>query len=423
MQYTLLVLSGLIPAILADRGSASQISPTECNAEPTSTETATAAATPTCHHAADPNGGMGLCPDLSSSGWCDCGGDGNYPNLEGSDVCGYTSLPSTTLALTTTDCASSASTSVLTLTVSPVPVSSAPVSTAPAQRRAEPTYTAIPDRRRESRKKIKRDGTLAFSDCGDSPGDTWTNAGFNSKEDVLRQAYTDARTLASKAQSVSSDNKGFTHYFGGTGADVQLDHFQKMMGAIASDDKYYSITFECKDRPSCTDQSVLVTNAEAGGANDAKTIEVCDAFWTAASTKYLLYNGQKTEPSPPYRSQDQWCRKSTANGDSNVSQRTNQFFATAGHSILHELTHLDALAEQAGLAADDDKDSPDYGRHGTLDVQGQCELSGARQFLKDYDAGKTSNTSPDYNAESYAAAATEIWFMDICGFSQIRPVI
>ena len=90
--------------------------------------------------------------------------------------------------------------------------------------------------------------------------------------------------------------------------------------------------------------------------------------------------------------------------------------------MLHELTHFDALAAQAGLAAEDDKKSPDYGRHGTLDVQGQCELAGARTFLINHIAGKTGGTSPDYNAESYAAAATEIWFMDVCGFSQIRPV-
>lgn len=412
MHYTLLLLSGLIPAILADRGSASQISPTVCNLEPTSTGDAIAAGpAPTCQHAADPSGGMGLCSDLSSDGWCDCGSDGNYPNLEGSDVCGYTSLPATTLALTSTNCASSTTTSIMTVTVSPVPVS-----TAPARRNAEPTYTAIPERRREARKKFRRDGTLAFSHCDDSPGGTWSAAGFNTKEDVLRQAYADARTLAGKAQSVPSDNKGFTHYFGGTGADVQLDHFKKMMAAVSSDNKYYSITFECKNRPSCTDKSVLVTDATVGGPNDAKTIEVCDNFWTAASTKYLLPDEQKTSPSPPYRSKTQWCPKRAANGDSNVSQRNNQFYANAGHSILHELTHLSALAEMAGLTADDD------GRYGTLDVQGQCELSGARQFLKDYVADETDGTSPDYNAESYAAAATEIWFMDLCGFSQIRPV-
>ena len=36
-------------------------------------------------------------------------------------------------------------------------------------------------------------------------------------------------------------------------------------------------------------------------------------------------------------------------------------------------------------------------------------------------AGGSDGTRPDYNAESYAAAATEIFFMDVCGFSQIQP--
>ena len=70
-----------------------------------------------------------------------------------------------------------------------------------------------------------------------------------------------------------------------------------------------------------------------------------------------------------------------------------------GHSILHELTHLDSLAEQAGLSPDDD------GAHGTLDVQDKPQLSGARDYLKKY-VKNSKLASPDYNAESYAATAT-----------------
>jgi hypothetical protein len=45
------------------------------------------------------------------------------------------------------------------------------------------------------------------------------------------------------------------------------------------------------------------------------------------------------------------------------------------------------------------------GRHGTDDAQTGCELSGARDHLANYKANNEI-TSPDYNAESYAAAAT-----------------
>lgn len=75
----------------------------------------------------------------------------------------------------------------------------------------------------------------------------------------------------------------------------------------------------------------------------------------------------------------------------------------AGHSILHELTHLDSLGEQAGLGAPTTGD--DQGRHGTDDAQTGCELLGARDWLTRYQTDN-SLTSPDYNAESYAAAAT-----------------
>lgn len=75
----------------------------------------------------------------------------------------------------------------------------------------------------------------------------------------------------------------------------------------------------------------------------------------------------------------------------------------AGHSILHQLTHLDSLSEQAGLDAA--TEGNDIGRHGTDDAQTGRELLGARDWLTKYEADN-SLVSPEYNAESYAAAAT-----------------
>lgn len=70
---------------------------------------------------------------------------------------------------------------------------------------------------------------------------------------------------------------------------------------------------------------------------------------------------------------------------------------------MHELTHLDSLAQQAGLGAP--KTGEDKDRHGTLDIQTGYELIGARELLEEYKED-TEVGSPDYNAESYAAAAT-----------------
>lgn len=78
-----------------------------------------------------------------------------------------------------------------------------------------------------------------------------------------------------------------------------------------------------------------------------------------------------------------------------------------GHTILHELTHLDSLAAKAGLSADPNNKN----QHGTYDAQDGkkdgCELEGARKYRDRYKADTTGDlASPDYNAESYAGAAT-----------------
>jgi hypothetical protein len=109
--------------------------------------------------------------------------------------------------------------------------------------------------------------------------------------------------------------------------------------------------------------------------------------------------------------------RNTASNGNAVSARAQKHFITAGASVLHELTHLDVLAKEASLEADAKQ------RHGTLDPQEGCEFPGARSFLKPYIAGETEDTSPDYNAESYAAAASEIYFMGFCDFAEIRPLL
>ena len=403
MEYSLLLLLSTIyvHVALADRGTATNIAPTECNFEPTVTASVPE---PTCYHAADPDGAQGLCPDLSNNGWCDCGSDGYYPMLPGLGLCDYESLdPQATIVLSTTNC---------------VPTTTVSVTGAPVAKRMD-----LPPRRlaagyRASRLK-KRAEQVSYADsCNDPPPPKSSyngNSEFPTMMSVLEQAYKDALTLANQAQNVLSDNKGFTHYFGGAKADVQLTNFQKMMANISNSKQNYAIQFECSNLPDCTDQSVFVTDATVGTATDVKVVQTCPKFWIAASTKYLLYDSNKISPTPPYRNNDKsgWCGK----GTDGLSTRRHQYFATAGHSVLHELTHLDSLAQLAGLSADDD------GRHGTLDAQTGCELDGARRFLADYKGDQTGDaTSPDYNAESYAAAATEIYFMQLCGFTEIRPL-
>ena len=97
---------------------------------------------PACLHAADPDGAMGLCPDLANHGWCDCGSAGHFPNLEeGPDICSYTFLnPSATIVLSTTNC-------IATPTVQSNNVT-ANITPAPAGKRAEPHLRSSNLRRR-----------------------------------------------------------------------------------------------------------------------------------------------------------------------------------------------------------------------------------------------------------------------------------
>lgn len=65
-----------------------------------------------------------------------------------------------------------------------------------------------------------------------------------------------------------------------------------------------------------------------------REMKICPLFFTAANTKNNLdskkYDGDK---------RGSWCQKGQHFKD----------FETAGHTLLHEMTHLDALAKAAGL--------------------------------------------------------------------------
>jgi len=315
----------------------------------------------------------------------DCGFGRIYPILSGSNLYGYGPLNG----------------------ISQLDLSKCPATSKKAKRH-EPVLRS-PSPRRRTNLLNKRQGIITFNENYDTapPAASSYNKGngFPTMTSVLQQAYSDAVTLAEMAQNVDISDLGFTHYFGGAGVALQHTHFVTTMGSITSSQNRYTIEFDCAKNSLCKGQIVFFIDASPGTSTDKKMITACSEFWTSAASRYLLGSNTKTTPSPPYRSRDVddrrgWCTKTTVKNDPNVSDRLNQYFATAGHSVLHELTHLDALAEAAGLDA-----NPDDNTHGTDDDQKHCELKDARAWLKTY-MGKAGNPSPDYNAESYAAAAT-----------------
>jgi hypothetical protein len=225
-------------------------------------------------------------------------------------------------------------------------------------------------------------------------------------ENVLTEAYNDAVVLADAATNTAANNMGFTHYFGGNGAATQLQNFNSMMNLVANGVNIYAVEFNCVDSsnrcaPKLNQPSAMYTDVLVGGPNDFKTITACPQFWTSGTTRYLLGTSSsstiggppiapsKTSPNAPYRPRDNtnpgWCTKRREGNDPNPSAWKTNRYATAGTTILHELTHLDALGRSANLIPDQ------ANQHGTGDAQKNCEFVGARQFLQ------------------------------VCGFSQLRP--
>ncbi|KAI9862284.1 MAG: hypothetical protein M1813_004760 [Trichoglossum hirsutum] len=248
-------------------------------------------------------------------------------------------------------------------------------------------------------------GTITYDPSCSSP--VPTNSGYSGHNnlfptmgDVISRAYNEALTLANAGLSLGATDPPFTHYFIGT---QQLNSLHAMFGAIVGTSPVFSVNFVCTNDPNECTNAVAVTDASPStGPNDVKQITICDSFWTYISTRFLLYDqSQGLNPGVPFRDNTAggWCPPAYTNVN---------FLGTAGHTILHELTHLDALGGIVGL------DPDNIGSRGTSDVQQDCELNGARNYLVDYIADPTLS-SPDYNAESYAAAATEKYFTDLCG--------
>ena len=67
-------------------------------------------------------------------------------------------------------------------------------------------------------------------------------------------------------------------------------------------------------------------------------MNICPLFFTAKETQNNL--DSKNYNTKPARRENSWCK---------VEQKFSDF-ETAGHTLLHELTHLDAIGFAAGLS-------------------------------------------------------------------------
>ncbi|MCJ1467193.1 hypothetical protein MMC07_005816 [Pseudocyphellaria aurata] len=224
------------------------------------------------------------------------------------------------------------------------------------------------------------------------------------------QALADMANLALHAYDEAGTEKyGFKHYF----KDDELDTFKTAMSAISENNDPtnapYNFIVNCDPTGDVADScdedggSYAITDSTVpANDNDYKSIWLCPLFFTGDDTKNNLPN---TEDADQLQA---WC-----------NQKDYTFFPTAGHTLLHEVTHLDAVAK---IFLPDDANGE--GQHGTEDfAQGSKPIFDARRLkvMVDNDPNRDDVPAPRFNAESYAGAATELWAQKFCQKDFIPP--
>lgn len=89
----------------------------------------------------------------------------------------------------------------------------------------------------------------------------------------------------------------------------------------------------CKETSDCKD-ALAVTDAAPISDSFTPTIRLCPLFFSSERTKNNL--DSKELKRDPGRKDNSWCKPG----------QKFDFFETAGHTFLHEMTHLDQLGRQ-----------------------------------------------------------------------------
>ncbi|KAK7909013.1 SGNH hydrolase [Apiospora marii] len=252
-------------------------------------------------------------------------------------------------------------------------------------------------------------------------------------ESKVRTAFTDASQLALVTQEGQDSNgnaftesTAFSHYFG----DGDKDQVKKMMQVIYNsrlpvDDndggQGYFIDIKCgSDQDDECEASVLAATSAKPGET---SMVLCDRFFSANTVQ----TKQDLDSKKIGTRRGQWCQ----------TGEKFPFFEVAGLTLFHEMTHLHVVGQRAGLTARPDPDG--YDSSGTVDVyvkggdddrkryDGLEPWQAARklrQLWADHsgDESKYEPTTPTVeNAESYAAAALEFYFLKNCEWDVILP--
>lgn len=84
--------------------------------------------------------------------------------------------------------------------------------------------------------------------------------------------------------------------------------------------------------------SLAITDSTPRSSPEVAEMLICPFFFTAPETAQNL--GSKEIIQNPSRRQNSWCQPGPKFSD----------FETAGHTLLHEMTHLDSAGAAAGLS-------------------------------------------------------------------------
>ncbi|KAB2574501.1 hypothetical protein DIS24_g6748 [Lasiodiplodia hormozganensis] len=229
-----------------------------------------------------------------------------------------------------------------------------------------------------------------FVDCSDE------------RKAKLETALADAAALANIAVlDIDTSSTAFTHYLREEDADMAKGLWSMVAANNDPTNAPYTFSVRCGKR--CPSGSLAITDSVPQDGNTPREMLICPYFFKAAETKNNLDSKKYTA--------DGWCKSGQHFSD----------FETAGHTILHEMTHLDAVGKSAGLP---ERDYGNFKSHGTDDLDSKLDyVAAARDLLKgwveDPDSFGDDALKPYQNAENIAAAATEWWFIKSCKFTEI----
>ena len=133
----------------------------------------------------------------------------------------------------------------------------------------------------------------------------------------------------------------YSHYFEEVDAmNVTSMYGNIQAGSSGDQGNGFQLKFiiSCKDSSACAD-SLAVTDAAPLTDTFTPTIRLCPLFFTSPRTANDLES--KETKRNPGRRDDSWCQPN----------QPFEFFETAGHTFLHEMTHLDQLGRQSFISS------------------------------------------------------------------------